>query len=74
MASHRLVMRPGVEAFDRFFRAGFGGAKLNRETLTKISDFYTANKSTLDAVHIPTLDFLTENDTPAATRKRRSLT
>ncbi len=52
-----------IPAFDRFFRIGFGGAKLDRETLTKISDFYTANKSTLDAVHIHTLDFLTKKDT-----------
>jgi len=52
-----------LPAFDRFFRIGFGGARLNRETLRKISDFYRAHKSTLDEVHIPTLDFSTGQDT-----------
>jgi hypothetical protein len=52
-----------VPAFDRFFRIGFGGAKLNRETLTTISDFYLANKDVLHAVPIRTLDFMTGRDT-----------
>jgi hypothetical protein len=34
-----------IPAFGRFFRLGFGGAALDRATLTKISDFYTANDS-----------------------------
>jgi hypothetical protein len=60
-----------VPAFDRFFRIGFGGGRLNRETLTDISDFYKANKITLDAVHIPTLDFLTGKDTPRSHPKAK---
>jgi hypothetical protein len=52
-----------VPAFDRFFRIGFGGAKLDRGTLSEICDFYTTNKSALDDVHIPTFDFPTEQET-----------
>jgi|ERR1017187_713503 hypothetical protein len=52
-----------VPAFDRFFRIGFGGAALSRETLTRISDFYGANESALRAVPIRTLDFMTGHDT-----------
>jgi hypothetical protein len=52
-----------LPAFDRFFQLGFGRAKLNRETLRKINAFYRANKHVLDAIHIPTLDFLTGQDT-----------
>lgn len=52
-----------VPAFDRFFRIGFGGARLNRETLTGISDFYLANKNALHDVPIRTLDFMTGRDT-----------
>lgn len=53
-----------IPAFDRFFRLGFGGATLNRTTLTRIGDFYTVNKSALDAVPVHTLDFTTRQDTP----------
>ena len=52
-----------IPAFDRFFRLGFGGAALDRATLTMISDFYTANKRALHAARIPTLDFTTGTDT-----------
>jgi hypothetical protein len=53
-----------IPAFDRFFRAGFGGgATLSRGTLTKISDFYQANATVLRAAPIPTLDFSTGRDT-----------
>jgi hypothetical protein len=53
-----------IPAFDRFFRLGFGGATLDHATLTKISDFYTANKGALHAMPIRTLDFTTGQDTP----------
>jgi len=53
-----------IPAFDRFFRLGFGRAALDRATLTKISDFYRANKSALHAVPVCTLDFATGQDTP----------
>jgi hypothetical protein len=53
-----------IPAFDRFFRLGFGRAVLNWATLTKISDFYTANKSALHAASVRTLDFATGQDTP----------
>lgn len=52
-----------IPAFDRFFRIGFGGGKLNHETLRDISDFYHDNKSALEAVHVPILDFSTRQDT-----------
>jgi hypothetical protein len=53
-----------IPAFDRFFRLGFGSATLDRVTLTKISDFYAANKNTLHASPVHTLDFTTGQDTP----------
>jgi hypothetical protein len=53
-----------VPAFDRFFRLGFGGATLTQPTLTRISDFYLANKNLLDAMKVRTLDFATQRDTP----------
>ena len=53
-----------IPAFDRFFRLGFGRAVLDRATLTKISDFYTANKSGLHTASVRTLDFATGQDTP----------
>jgi hypothetical protein len=53
-----------IPAFDRFFRLGFGSATLDRATLAKIKDFYTANKKALHAVPVPTLDFATGEDTP----------
>ena len=46
-----------IPAFDRFFRLGFGRAVLDRATLTKIGNFYTANKSALHAAPVRTLDF-----------------
>lgn len=52
-----------IPAFDRFFRLGFGRAVLDRATLTKISDFYTANKIALHAASVRTLDFATGQDT-----------
>jgi hypothetical protein len=52
-----------IPAFDRFFRLGFGGATLDRATLTRISNFYTANKSALHTARIPTLDFTTGTGT-----------
>jgi hypothetical protein len=52
-----------VPAFDRYFRIGFGPARLNSTTLGQISAFYAANASTLDAFQIPTLDFTTRQDT-----------
>jgi hypothetical protein len=52
-----------IPAFDRFFRLGFGGAALNRATLIRIGDFYTSNKSALDAVPVRTLDFVGGQDT-----------
>lgn len=52
-----------VPAFDRFFRLGFGGAVLNRATLTRVGDFYTCNKSALHAVPVHTLDFASGQDT-----------
>jgi hypothetical protein len=52
-----------VPAFDRFFRTGSGGAELDRETLTEISDSYRNHKSTLGSVHVPAINFLTEKDT-----------
>lgn len=52
-----------IPAFDRFFRLGFGSATLDRVTLAKISNFYTANKNGLDAAPVRTLDFTTGQDT-----------
>jgi hypothetical protein len=52
-----------IPAFDRFFRLGFGRAVLDWATLTRISDFYTANKDTLHAATVRTLDFATGQDT-----------
>jgi hypothetical protein len=53
-----------IPAFDRFFRIGFGNARLNHQTLHEISGFYHDHKTVLEAVHIPTLDFSTGQDTP----------
>jgi hypothetical protein len=52
-----------VPAFDRFFRLGFGGATLDRPTLTRIGDFYVANKTVLDAMTVRTLGFAAQGDT-----------
>jgi hypothetical protein len=52
-----------IPAFDRFFRLGFGRAALDRATLIKISGFYTANRTALQATQVYTLDFATEQDT-----------
>jgi hypothetical protein len=62
-----------IPAFD-LFRLGFGRAALDRATLTKISDFYPANKSVLRAMPVRTLEFATGQDTPAATPKQKSST
>ena len=45
-----------IPGFDRFFRLGFGRAVLDRATLTKISDFYTANKSGLHTASVRTFN------------------
>jgi hypothetical protein len=63
MRGARRLAGEMIKCFDRFFRLGFGGAALDRATLTMISDFYTANKSALHAARIPTLDFTTGTDT-----------
>lgn len=52
-----------VPAFDRFFRVGFCGAAFNRPTLSRINDFYAAHEQELAAVSIPTIDFMTGQDT-----------
>jgi hypothetical protein len=52
-----------IPAFDRFFRLGFGRATLDRATLAKISDFYTANQRILRATSVCTLDFTTRQST-----------
>jgi hypothetical protein len=52
-----------VPAFDRYVCSGLDGAKFNRQALTEIREFYEDQRSTLDAVRIPTLDFMTKKDT-----------
>jgi hypothetical protein len=60
--ARRFRLHPS--AFDRFFRLGFGRAVLDWATLTKISDFYSANRSALHATPVRTLDFAAGQDTP----------
>jgi hypothetical protein len=52
-----------VPAFDRFFRLGFCGAAFNRGTLVKLNDFYAAHERDLSDISIPTIDFMTRQDT-----------
>ena len=52
-----------VPAFDRYFRDGLGVSTFNRPALGKVSDFYQANRSTLDAVKIATIDLNSGHET-----------
>lgn len=52
-----------VPAFDRFFRLGFCGGSFNHSTLARINEFYAGHERELSAVSIPTIEFLTGQDT-----------
>jgi hypothetical protein len=60
-----------IPAFDQFFCLGFGRSALDRATLSRIRDFYTANKSALHATSVRTLDFGTGQDTPRCYTKAK---
>jgi hypothetical protein len=55
-------------ALDRYLQIGFrqmglGRASLNPQTLKKIGDFYKDNQADIDTARVPTLDFLTGQET-----------
>jgi hypothetical protein len=52
-----------VPAFDRYFRVGFHCQSLCKGALRKIGEFYEDNQAEIDAVQVPTLDFLTGDET-----------
>jgi len=45
-----------VPAYDRFFRAGFGGWTFGPKSLRRLEAFYRANAETIDCQRVPTLD------------------
>ena len=52
-----------VPAFDRYFRIGFGPATLTKRTLRRIGVFYEDNQAQIHATKLPTLDFVTREET-----------
>jgi hypothetical protein len=52
-----------VPAFDRYFRIGSGLRLFSEKSLRSIGRFYEDNQAEIDAAQVPTLDFLTGNDT-----------
>jgi hypothetical protein len=52
-----------VPAFDLNFRTGFHCQTLCKRTLIRIGEFYQDNQGEIDAVQVPTLDFITGDET-----------
>ena len=49
--------------FDRYFCPGLGVGTFCRKSLRKIVEFYNANTAAIDSYKIPTLDFVTGQQT-----------
>jgi len=68
-ASHTLVTKTMlgvfgcVPAFDLNFRRGFHCQTLCKRALRRIGEFYEDNRAEIDAVQVPTWDFLTGGET-----------
>jgi hypothetical protein len=52
-----------VPAFDRYFRIGSGLRLFSEKSLRSIGSFCEDNQAVIDAAQVPTLDFLTGDDT-----------
>lgn len=52
-----------VPAFDTNFKKGFRVSTFGQKSLRKIGEYYRANRSTIDAYCVPTLDFISARPT-----------
>lgn len=52
-----------VPAFDRYFRIGSGLRLFSEKSLRSIGRFHEDNQAEIDAAHVPTLDFITGDNT-----------
>ena len=46
-----------VPAFDRYYRKGFASNRLNKNSLTKVKDYFDKYREEVTSLQIPTLDF-----------------
>ena len=52
-----------IPAFDQFFKKTFGLYRADKKSLFKIKRFYDTNRVVIDEIKIPTLEFLTREET-----------
>jgi hypothetical protein len=69
----------GCPAFDRYFQIGFrqmglGPVTLRLRTLKKIAGFFKDNEIEIDAAQVPTLDFVTGQETNRRYARAKSST